>query len=41
MTEAVSVGAIDGDGIHSQGLGSINREGLNGRVLDGEAVALI
>lgn len=24
VTEAVSVGAVDGDGIHGQGLGSVN-----------------
>lgn len=41
MSEAVSCSAVNGDGIHGQGLGSINRESLNGGVLDGEAVATL
>lgn len=41
MAEAVSGSAVDGDAVHGQGLGSIDREGLNRRVLDGESVAKI
>jgi hypothetical protein len=41
VAEAVSSSAVDGDAVHGQGLGSIDGEGLNGRVLDGESVAEI
>ena len=37
MAEAVSGSAVDGDAVHGQGLGPIDREGLNRRVLDGES----
>ena len=39
VSEAVSSGAVDSDLVHGQGLGSIDREGLNGRVLDGKSIA--
>ena len=41
VAEAVSGSAVDGDAVHGQGLGPIDREGLNRRVLDGESVAKI
>lgn len=40
MSEAVSGGAIDGDAVHGQGLGSVDREGLDRRVLDGKSIAI-
>jgi hypothetical protein len=40
VAKAVSSGAIDGDRVHGQGLGSVDREGLDGRVLDGKSIAM-
>jgi hypothetical protein len=40
VAKAVSSGAIDGDRVHGQGLGSVDREGLDRRVLDGESIAI-
>jgi hypothetical protein len=40
VTKAVSSSAVDGDLVHGQGLGSVDREGLDRRVLDGESVTI-
>ena len=41
VSKAVSGCAINSDAVHGQGLGSVDREGLDRRVLDGESVAKI
>jgi hypothetical protein len=41
VAEAVSSGAVNGDRVHGQGLGSVDREGLDRRVLDGKSIAML
>jgi len=41
VSEAVTGGAINGDAVHGQGLGSVDGEGLDRRVLDGKSVAIV
>jgi hypothetical protein len=40
VTKAVSGSAVDGDTVHGQGLGSVDRKGLDRRVLDGKSIAI-
>jgi len=41
VSEAITGGAVNGDAVHGQGLGSVDGEGLDRRVLDGKSVAIV